>query len=118
MMLPYWSSYQLVPAVWATDFGPPRISQSTTDYRLYSFSPTQTRFQNRRIDDFAFPSQKVVFFDLFDRHTKCNRTQFFGYPDAKQPLIFADASVQTKRTGDSNKGWNPNNHLNLSAVTT
>jgi hypothetical protein len=115
-MQAYWSSYQLVPAVWATDFGPPAISQATTDYRLYAFSPTTTRFKNRKLDDFAFPGQKVVFFDLFDRHMS-KRTQFHAYPDSAQPLIFADGSVQVKKTRDSNRGWDPDAYLNLNAVT-
>ncbi len=115
-MQAYWSSYQLVPAVWASDFGPPSISQATTDYRLYYYSPSQTKFLNRRMDDFAFPSQKVVFFDLFDRHF-AKRTQFYAYPDSSQPLIFADGSVQVKKTRDSNRGWNPDAYTNLNAVT-
>jgi len=116
-ILPYWSSYQLVPAVWATDTGPQIISQATNDYRLYAFSPATSRFRNRRIDDFVFPGGKVVYFDLFDRHSSCKQTVFHGYPTSKQPLGFADGSVQMKRTGDANKGWNPNNPTSLTATT-
>ena len=118
-MLPYWSSYQLVPAVWATDIGPGAITQATADYRLYTFSPTSTRFKTRRFDEVSFPGQKVVWFDLFDRHSRgCKGPVFFGYPNSKQQLAFADGSVQIKRTGDSNRGWNPANPNTLTAVTT
>ncbi len=115
-MLPYWSSYQLVPAVWAADTGPETISQVVNDYRLYNFSPAFTRFKNRRIDDFAFPSQKVVFFDLFDRHRSRTMT-FHGYAAATQPLVFADGSVQVRRTQDANPGWDPRTPNSLTTRT-
>lgn len=114
-MLPNWSSYQLVPAVWSSDQPDQTISQSQTDYRLYSHYGT-TRFVNRRIDDFAFPSQKVVYFDLFDRHVS-RRTSFYAYLTSAQPLVFADGSVRVKKTRESNRGWDPLNPSSMSAAT-
>lgn len=104
-MQPYWSTYQLIPAVWTSERPNEGISQSTNDYRLYNHYG-DTRFVNKRVDDVVFPSQKVLFFDLFDRH-KSKNALFYAYPKATQPLGFADGSVQVKKTADSNVGWNP-----------
>ncbi|HVU63979.1 MAG TPA: prepilin-type N-terminal cleavage/methylation domain-containing protein [Phycisphaerales bacterium] len=113
--LPNWSSYQLVPAVWSSDRPDEMVTQAEMDYRLYNSIDT-TRLLTHRVDDIAFPSQKVVYFDLFDRHT-AKRPQFFGYLDSAQPLSFGDGSVRVKRTRDSNRGWDPRNPTSLSAVT-
>jgi hypothetical protein len=59
-----------------------------------------------RMSDVAFTGQKVHMHDSQDRHY--GRTDlFFGYPEAKQPLLFFDASVRSYRSGDANDGWNP-----------
>jgi prepilin-type N-terminal cleavage/methylation domain-containing protein len=113
--LPQWSSYQLVPAVWSSDKPDESVTQAEMDYRLYNNIDT-TRFITHRIDQFGFPSQKVVYFDLFDRHIS-KRPQFHGYLDSAQPLAFADGSVRVKRTQDSNRGWDPRNPSSLTAVT-
>lgn len=104
-MQPYWSTYQLIPAVWTSERPNEGISQSANDYRLYNHYG-DTRFVNKRVDDLMFPSQKVLFFDLFDRH-KQKAALFYAYPKATQPLAFGDGSVQVKKTADSNVGWNP-----------
>lgn len=113
--LPYWSSYQLVPAVWTSTNPAISVYQSENDYRLYGNSDG-TRLENHRIDEIAFPSQKVVYFDLFDRHN-AKRPLFHGYPEAAQPLAFGDASVRVKKTRDANRGWDPRNPTALNAVT-
>ena len=114
-MYPQWSSYQLVPAVWLSEVAGEAFSQSNTDYRLYNHFGA-TRFVNRRIDEVLFPSQKVLLFDLFDRH-QSRRLMFHAYPQAAQPLAFSDGSVQTKKTRDSNRGWDPVNPTGLTVVT-
>ncbi len=114
-ILPNWSSYQLVPAVWSSAEPDQTVSQSDSDYRLYNSLDT-TRLVGHRIDEFAFPSQKVVYFDLFDRHMS-KRPQFYAYLDSAQPLAFADGSVRVKRTRDSNRGCDPRNPNSLTAVT-
>jgi prepilin-type N-terminal cleavage/methylation domain-containing protein len=113
--LPFWSSYQLVPAVWNSEDPSRSVVQSDSDYRLYGNSDS-TKLTNHRIDEIAFPSQKVVYFDLFDRHS-AKRPLFHAYPEAFQPLSFGDGSVRVKRTRDANRGWNPGNPTNLAAYT-
>jgi hypothetical protein len=68
--------------------------------------PGATIFNTTRMDMIYFPSQKVYIFDIFDRHSQ-KKTLFHAYTDAKQPLLMFDGSVNVRRTGDSNKGWNP-----------
>lgn len=115
-MLPHWSSYQMIPAVWSSEKPNEGITQSFNDYRLYSHYGS-TKFVNKRLDDFAFPSQKVLLFDLFDRHGKCGPALFHAYPKASQPLVFGDGSVQVKKTADANVGWNPLDPNNPSSFT-
>jgi hypothetical protein len=60
-----------------------------------------------RMSDVTFPSQKVHMHDSQDRHHFPGRQLYFGYPQARQPLLFFDSSVRTFRSGDGNEGWNP-----------
>jgi hypothetical protein len=75
-------------------------------------------FENVRMDQVGFPSQKVYLFDLFDRHSQ-KKVIFHAYDIAKQPLLFFDGSVSYKKTGDANKGWNPRlpNGMGPNAIT-
>lgn len=101
---PYFSSYQIVPNAFQDEKGPGQIYHVPTDYRLYYVQPATTRFKQRRHDQVAFPSQKVVWFDLFDRHS-FKRPIYYAYNIAKQPLAFFDGSVQVKPIREANKGW-------------
>jgi prepilin-type N-terminal cleavage/methylation domain-containing protein len=109
--LAFWSTYQTVPAAWSNQTGPGSLSQADQpvldNHLLYYWYPAGTQyFFNTTMDKVSFPSSKVYLFDLFDRHMS-KREIFHAYPDAKQPLVFFDGSVNLKRTGDSNPGWNP-----------
>jgi prepilin-type N-terminal cleavage/methylation domain-containing protein len=100
---PYYSSYQIVPASFQEENGPGQIYHVANDYRLYSV-PGGTVFRQRRIDAVSFPSQKVVWFDLFDRHYS-KRTIWYAYDSASQPLAFFDGSVSIRATHNANPGW-------------
>jgi prepilin-type N-terminal cleavage/methylation domain-containing protein len=106
--LPFWSTYQAVPSSWTNQTGAGGISQASGSpgYHLLYQTPGSVQFNNVRMDQVTFPSQKVYIFDLFDRHSR-KRSLFHAYPDAKQPLLFFDGSVSVRRTGDANAGWNP-----------
>ncbi len=108
-ILPFWSTYQLVPCSWAQDTGPNAIRQATGQvpgYHLLYQVPGGSRAFTVRMDMVRAPSNKVFMFDLFDRHS-CKRRIFHAYEVAKQPLVFFDGSVNSKKTGDANKGWDP-----------
>ncbi len=109
-ILPFWSTYQMVPAAWTPDNGANPIYQASGgpgQHLLYYFWPT-TEMGPRQLTDVYFPSQKVWLFDLFDRHC-FKRTIWHAYDTAAQPLLFFDCSVTTRTSRDSNKGWDPNN---------
>jgi hypothetical protein len=73
-------------------------------------------FGGRRLDEVAFPSQKVVLFDIYDRHC-FKREIWHAYPAAAQPLLMFDSSVAIRRTLNANKGWDPANPNSLFPVT-
>ena len=108
MLMPYASSYQAVPYAWAPDQGSgtkTTVQQDPAEHRLYQIPVLP--IGGRRLDDVSFPSQKVAYFDLFDRH-KYKRPIFYAYPQAAEPLAFFDGSVRVIKTSQSNPGWNPN----------
>ncbi len=119
---PYSSSYQLVPAAydtyanqWRTPRNPAwRVAQSGQNHREYNSSPW-AKFEGQRVSSVSFPSQKVQYHDSHQRHFGRNDL-YFAYPDAKQPLLFFDASVAVRTTGEANQGWHP--HRQDSAAPT
>jgi prepilin-type N-terminal cleavage/methylation domain-containing protein len=100
---PYYSSYQIVPAAFQEEKGPGQVYHVPDDYRLY-YRPPDTVFKQRRIDAVTFPSQKVVWFDMFDRHFY-KRQIWYAYKEASQPLAFFDGSVSIRATRLANPGW-------------
>jgi hypothetical protein len=116
--LSFWSTYQAVPCAWADGTGTLGVNQASGapgNHLLYYWYQT-TIFNVTRMDHIIFPSNKVYIFDLFDRHSR-KRTIFHAYEDAKQPLLMFDGSANVRRTGDSNRGWDPMNPTNISAIT-
>ncbi len=109
--LAFWSTYQVVPAAWSKQLGGLGIYQATQPIQgyhlLYAVPPTALFFAPK-LDEVFMPSQKVYAFDLFDRHMYARRI-FHAYPVASQPLVFFDGSVTVRKTGDSNRGWDPLN---------
>lgn len=107
-LLPFWSTYQFVPASWTFEGDPAAITQASgqVGYHLLYTANDRARLGNRSMTDVIFPSQKVWVFDLFDRHSY-KRTIWHAYPVAAQPLLFFDASVSMRKTADSNQGWDP-----------
>lgn len=59
-----------------------------------------------RMSEVAHPSGKVYMYDSHDRHYG-KEEYYFGYMEAKQPLLFFDGSVQARKSSESNKGWDP-----------
>jgi hypothetical protein len=103
--LPYSSSYELPTAFYDKSEVGMRISQSTL-HNTFSI-PGGVVLGARTTADVAFPSQKVHLYDRYQRQFG-NRTAFFAYPEARLPLLFADGSVDVRKTGDGNRGWQPN----------
>ncbi len=115
-LFPFWSTYQFVPNAWTPETGSNGANSTNTIYQasgspgyhmLYTI-PGNSFPIARRLDDVAYPSQKVWMFDLFDRHMY-KRTIWYGYERSSQPLVFFDGSSSIRKTSDSNKGWDPRN---------
>lgn len=120
---PYSSSYQVVPASY--DAGQSRQIGSApggiwADARVwqdgphwaYAICPPSTgvcsplmSLSGTRIADVAFPANKVMLSDEIARHF--GRDLYYGYPEARAPLLFYDGSVRVLRTSDTNEGWLP-----------
>lgn len=100
---PYFSSYQIVPATFQDELGPGQIYHVDYDFRYYYWSYA-TRLRQRTLDKVQFPAQKVVWFDMFDRHF-FKRDIWFAYKEARQPLAFFDGSVSARATRLANPGW-------------
>lgn len=112
---PYGSSYETVPAAFdqLQSYQIRTRDRDVVNNRLRQFNAHNVYVQepgakmgNLKTGDVAFPTQKVHMHDSIDRHHAA-QPLFFAYPDAKQPMLFFDASVRTYRTRDTNSGWNP-----------
>ncbi|MCC6661596.1 MAG: prepilin-type N-terminal cleavage/methylation domain-containing protein [Phycisphaerales bacterium] len=101
---PYSSSYQVTTASYDRSKRGNRIYAA--DYNSY-YVPGLANLGNTKLADVTFPSRKVHMHDQYQRHS--GKTQvYFGYPQAKVPLLMHDSSVDIYATGDCNKGWQPN----------
>lgn len=108
-MWPYSSTYQIVPASWAPDMiagGRPTVEQFYSDHNLMGF-PSGVRLGRRLMGEVRFPSQKVYYFEYFDRHTT-KVDQFYAYDSSKGTVLFFDGSASARPVAEANKGFNPN----------
>lgn len=110
---PFWSSYQQIAAAWTPDWNTGNrrtIGQIVTSHHLYTGGsvPSPYVIGERRLPDVLFPSNKVWFYDLYDRHYFKRRSGmsmiWHGYGVARQPLLFFDGSVRSYRTSDARDG--------------
>jgi prepilin-type N-terminal cleavage/methylation domain-containing protein len=111
---PFSSSYRTVPASFSPDAmssnGRYTVSHAGNPgpHNLYRGLAAQDGpLGNRKLGDISFPSQKVLMYDQYDRHTS-KREIFHAYPSARCELLMADGSVQFRYTRDANPGMYPN----------
>ncbi|MCC6661597.1 MAG: prepilin-type N-terminal cleavage/methylation domain-containing protein [Phycisphaerales bacterium] len=101
---PYSSSYDTTTSAYDRGKRPDRITQAGV-HNGY-FVPNSANLGNTKLGDVQFPADKVHMHDRYQRHT--GKTQiYFGYPQAKVPLLMHDSSVNIFSTDDCNKGWVP-----------
>jgi prepilin-type N-terminal cleavage/methylation domain-containing protein len=102
---PYSSSYQLVPCAYSADRARGSVStvaQSPMGHRWYQVPPDGAGvLGSRRLSEVQYPGQKVHMMDSNARHIGTKNWMFFAYPDASQPLLFFDAAVNDRRTGNN-----------------
>ena len=112
--MPYASTYELVPAAYSADTGgdgsPPTTEQGPEhdQYGTQKLPP----LGKRKFTQVIYPSLKVSMMDSHDRHTSSQQHIFYGYDNAKVPLLFFDNHVAIHKTSDANRGFRPNNPRN------
>lgn len=102
--VPYSSSYQLVPANWIPDRGPRTEIYQTNYNGMYFSNEVAGSLAERKLSEVTAPSQKVQFYDSFARHTG-QVALWPGYADAKNVVMFYDASVRQLESQKANPGW-------------
>jgi prepilin-type N-terminal cleavage/methylation domain-containing protein len=115
------SSYEQIPFCYSPDSGDRAMRELNF---ADSYDILDADYQRRRLTEVTFPASKVFAMDNYDRHfaspshPKHDRSLpnferedalYYAVEDAKQPLLFFDASVRAKRTGDGNPGYDPQN---------
>ena len=102
---PYSSSYQAVPASYDGSEEGQRIRQ--LNFSNSYFLPLNSSLGGLRLSSVVFPGSKVQLMDEEQRHSG-GRRLYYAVPEAIQPLLTFDGSVQSVRTADCNPGWQPN----------
>ncbi|MDX9911070.1 MAG: prepilin-type N-terminal cleavage/methylation domain-containing protein [Phycisphaerales bacterium] len=108
---PYSSSYMVTQSMFDPNASmrrpkPPYVRW--VQHYLYNYNPgpNDTGLGNVLWSGVAFPSGKVMMYDVFARHNE--RPGYWHANDAAvQPLVFFDGSVRVKRYGDAKAGWDP-----------
>jgi prepilin-type N-terminal cleavage/methylation domain-containing protein len=107
------SSYTTVSAHYSPDYGsratddpwPFTVERGTTGNRY--FMPTEPYVLGRRkLDEVAYPAQKVLLYETFQRFT--GPEQYFAFEDSQVPVLFYDGHSDNKNTKDANYGFQPN----------
>lgn len=102
---PYSSSWRLGVAFFDRGTTPSGRVMWSTFHNLYTI-PGDAKLGAGRLADVAFPSQKAMMFDEFQRHHG-ERQAFYGYAEARVPVLAVDGAVLVRTSGDGNIGWNP-----------
>ena len=110
---PYSSSYYTVPAAWSPDKG--FVGPATQWGTILTSTAAINRLGQRRWSQATFPSTKALMVDDTQRHFTRNEV-FFGYDDARQPILFFDSSVRVFRSDQANDGFNPLSPRNANPV--
>lgn len=82
-----------------------RVGSSQNEYRL---PQNPNMLGNRRLSEVAYPANKVLMYDSYDR-TSFKEIQYFAFENSKVPLLFYDGHSDVKVTKESNYGVWPNN---------
>ncbi len=107
-IFPFLSSYKVTESAYSLD----QSGGSITTVHPHPVSHDQVNVGNgplgrRRLPEVSFPSQKVILFGKYGWHDR--QPQYYAYANVRQPLLFFDSSVSSRRTGDANLGFDPNN---------
>lgn len=121
----YSSSYELPLAFQTNDAGRSgspsvyTIVQSSThnSFQLFPGGTNQSGVVgHRRYTEVRYPSQKAMMYETAARYTG-PRVVWFGFAEARVPILFADGSVSVRRTGDANASFVPSAPTNAATTT-
>jgi hypothetical protein len=118
---PYYSSYELGPATWSRDYA---MSINGVIHPAYSQGSSYDAFNvpaasappagpPRRRDEVRFPADKAHMWDRYQRHFG-PQVLYFGYPDARLPVLMMDGSVGVRSISSANRGFRPSTPQNAS----
>ncbi len=105
----YSSTYELAPAAHSTDIGDRAHAEITTNQHGLRHDQYQLKDRplgRRRLNEVAFPAQKVSRFDSRARHNGPER--YYAHANTRQPYAFFDGHVSVVRSDDLNPGFRPN----------
>ena len=106
---PYSSSYWVTVSVFDRNLPPYRSSPAAYNFIYVSLPPNGGKYAGRRINEIAYPQQKVYMYEQFGRHSgPFNYSTYFGFPTARPVVMFFDNSVTLRYSRDANYGCNPN----------
>jgi hypothetical protein len=109
---PYSSSYELSTSFYDQSPVGDRVAQGET-FNTY-FVPGSSELFARLIGETAYPSQKVHLFEAAQHHIdedtpgRCESGQAWYVPDSRIAALFADGHAGMVKTGEANRGWQPN----------
>jgi hypothetical protein len=104
---PFSSTYVVVPAMYSADVRSVAGATTGPTNQYFAFNPSEQPMGRRRMGDVNFPSQKVMLYDMFQRHAGKFR-YFHGQRDSRIPVMGFDQSVTVRLTEDCNPGFDPN----------
>jgi hypothetical protein len=111
---PYYSSYERGPATWSRDFSQtingvffPAYSQGSNHNNFLVPASGVPSEPLRRRDEVRFPADKAHMWDRYQRHFG-PQVLYFGYPDARLPVLMMDGSVSVRSMSSANRGFRPN----------
>jgi hypothetical protein len=104
----YSSSITLTAAAYQPDVGRQVFvpSASSPDSSAFGSGSAALNMGRRRFSDVAFPSQKVMIFDLFARHNT-RQHRFFSELDSSQSPAFFDGSVRLVKSSEALRARHP-----------
>lgn len=103
------SSYQVGVSHWAPDVGTAfkRTAERGSTHRQWLLPNDARVLGNRTLSEVAFPGQKVMMFDEFDRYA-AGGARYFALQGASNTVNFYDGHAARVLTADSNFGFRPN----------
>ncbi len=111
------SSYQIATAHFSPDVGNvngttkwPRTVSRYQNQNQYIMPSRPNVLGRRKLGDVAFPSNKVLMFDSYDR-TSFQQDQYYAFETSQVPVLFYDGRADSVKTKDVNFGSWPNNPI-------